>query len=180
MKNLMFIIITSIISSASLANSIDLKLGNFESYSGSSNFKILSVKASTFASTDTNTLSWKGCYASKTDTGQGFPYKWNYTAKEVSNEISFQVNDKVITLNDVESLRSAAVESLKKQKSFYCSVETGISVLIKAELTSGEVVRTAIDIQLDEKGYFVEKPYGNVYLNDKIDIIGIPGLEDLI
>lgn len=164
------------------ADSLEVRLGQFvsrnEQESGSP-YTITSVTATAFASTEAGrTLAVKGCYAKREDTGQGFPYRWKYWGYHSNSRVETRLmGDRTFVLTGLAEAEERARKAVKDQAAWYCACEGAINVELQAKLErTGRTVNIFLTLQQDEKGYYVEKPYGRVYVaTSTVDVSQAPG-----
>ncbi|MBT5095238.1 MAG: hypothetical protein HOM21_13380, partial [Halobacteriovoraceae bacterium] len=146
--------------SFNLSAKVSLRLGALVPFASDeiTNYQIESVRADVGASTDVSpSIAWKGCYAEKVDTGQGFPYRFNYVPMNANRSIPFTIEGQTIVLEDFEALRKAAKKEVKKEARFYCKKETTVSIVFKVSFNESETATASFTLSKNRKGYFIEK-----------------------
>lgn len=150
-----------------------IKLGNLVTFSyEESEFTVVDASVTAFSSTSGWSLSRRKCHKSKTRTGQGFPYRYNYQSFEGSAKASTLVKGKEITVSKLEKAIQSAKDSLSDKVPFYCGRDHAVALEVTLKRENGESLKSYVSLGLDDGRLYAEKPYGRVYLdNSELDLV---------
>ena len=138
--------------------------------------EIQSVEVRAYSDSDTNTITLMGCYLSKIETGQGFPYEYNYEARQISLVAQGNVIGRdQVQMQNLATTIARAKSDLKKTMPSFCTSSEGVSVTMQLKIVkSGRLVKSVVFLKPTKNGYVVDSPVGVLNIKDS----KIPVTED--
>ena len=168
---LFLLFIISNITNLAFADGFSFKLGTghiFYNDVTPSEYRVVDVQAHTYARTEGLSLSMKGCYEKKEETGDSFPFHVSYIAHGTKDRVATSYNDnKILVLESIKDVEKRVRKRLRKKVPFYCNtgVETIITITIKF---ADELWRTHTLVERKGKKYYGENAAGKkIELNEQ-------------